>query len=134
MGKNKENGKNKITECRQDDDGPQVIQVRCSEKKKKKILKEIQKIFDKSGSEIGVIEAADKIDKKKTVEAVLDIEKLTIADLNRIMDKLTDRHLPAKFHRNSGRQTVSLCSESDRRWLAKYLEEFGVQGVLSVDD
>lgn len=134
MGKNKENGKNKITECRQDDDGPQVIQVRCSEKKKKKILKEIQKIFDKSGSEIGVIEAADKIDKKKTVEAVLDIEKLTIADLNRIMDKLTDRRLPARFNRESGRLIVHLCSESDRRWLAKYLEEFGAQGVLSVDN
>lgn len=134
MGKNKENGKNKITECRQDDDGPQVIQVRCSEKKKKKILKEIQKIFDKSGSEIGVIEAADKIDKKKTVEAVLDIEKLTIVDLNRIMDKLTDRRLPARFNRESGRLIVHLCSESDRRWLAKYLEEFGAQGVLSVDN
>lgn len=134
MGKNKENGKNKITECRQDDDGPQVIQIRCSEKKKKKIVKELQKLFRENGSEISGIKIDDETGEKKTVEAVLDIEKLTIADLNRIMDKLTDRHLSARFNRESGRLIVHLCSESDRRWLAKYLEEFGAQGVLSVDN
>ncbi len=133
MDKDRENSESKKTECRQNDD-PQAIRVTCSKKTKKKMIKDLQKLLKKSGSEISEIKMDDKTGKKKTVEAVLDVQKLTIADLNRIMDKLTDRHLPAMFNRESGRLTVHLCSESDCRWLAKYLEDFGAQGVLSVDN